>query len=367
MNKEFQTLYGVTKNNKIKTWTIIVNQDAGKNEANIITISGLYEGKMKITEKTISKGKNIGKSNETTPYEQALLEAESKWKKQLNKNYNISKPNLNNYVPNIILPMLAKPPKKGKIKFPCFMQPKLNGICNLSEIKDNKVIHHSRGGKEFQFLEYLDKYIKKLNCHVPLHGELYKHGWSLQKIGSYVKELKDDRYDLEFWIYDIADPNMTFKERNLWLQKNINHEYNNSPIKYTPTIIVEDYNQVDNMHDEYVKNGFEGGMLKNINGYYLYQYNSNDIEKVKSFIDDEFKIIGGKEGTGLDKGCIIFKCITNSGKEFDVRPIGTVNERKNMFDNLSKYIGKKLTVKFAEYTEEGCPSQPVGLIIRDYE
>jgi len=365
--KEFQTLYGVSKNQKIKIWNISVESTPATKEGKIITTSGYDNGKMKITEKIISKGKNIGKSNETNPFEQAVSEAESKWKKKYNKNYNIEKPNIDNYIPKILLPMLAKDPKKGKIKFPCYIQPKLNGICNLAEIKNNKVIHHSRGGQVFEFIDHFDDMIKEINCHVPLHGEIYVHRLSLQKIGSYVKELKEDRDILEFWIYDIADPKMKFKERIEWIENNICKYGDNSHIKYTPTLIVENYDEVNKMHDHYVALGFEGAMLKNMDGYYMYQYNSNDIEKVKSFQDAEFKIIGGKEGSGLDQGCIIFRCTTSNGKEFDVRPRGTVEERKEIFNNLDSYIGKDLTVKFAEYTEDDCPSQPVGLNIRDYE
>ena len=38
-----------------------------------------------------------------------------------------------------------------------------------------------------------------------------------------------------------------------------------------------------------------------------------------------------------------------------------------MLENADELIGKMLTVKFFELTDEGIPRFPVGLVIRDYE
>jgi hypothetical protein len=99
----------------------------------------------------------------------------------------------------------------------------------------------------------------------------------------------------------------------------------------------------------------------------MFEFNSKDIEKMKSFQDDEFKIIDGKQGTGLDSGCVIYKCITKEGETFDVRPRGTVEERQEMYQNLPNDIGKMLTVRFPEYSDKLVPLQPVGIVVRDYE
>ncbi len=144
-----------------------------------------------------------------------------------------------------------------------------------------------------------------------------------------------------------------------------------SPVKLTPTISVSSYEEAKTQHDKWVEMGFEGGMLKNKNGIYMFQYNSNDIEKVKEFEDEEFEIVGGKEGVGTDTGCVIYRCKTDEGKEFDARPRGTVEDRQQMFLDLPNDIGKKLTVRFAEWSDDMIPQQPVGVpeaeAVRDYE
>ena len=90
-------------------------------------------------------------------------------------------------------------------------------------------------------------------------------------------------------------------------------------------------------------------------------------QKFKTFCDDEFEIIDYKEGSGLDSGTVIWKCKTKDGKEFDVRPKGTVDERKKLLKNGNKCIGKMLTVTYQELSEYGVPRFPVGKTIRDYE
>jgi len=367
MIKEFPTLYALAKTKKIKQWTTWVEE----HENNIATIhveAGYIDGKINDKPKTIKKGKNIGKSNETTPYTQAISDAQSKWNKKRDKNYELEVPDPKNYVPRIMLPQLAKGPGKGKIIYSCFIQPKLNGICNLAELLANlTVLHHSRGGKLFETIAHLDEWVRRCNPIAPLHGELYMHGVSLQTIGSYTKELKDDCEKLEFWVYDIAHTELPFEQRLNWMSENIATLPPECPIKMTPTFLVNNKEETKHYHDKFVSMGFEGGMLKNKNGIYMFQYNSDEIEKVKSFEDSEFEIVGGKQGEGLDEGCVVYRCKTESGLEFDVRPRGTVELRRKWFIELDQVIGKPLTVRYPELTDSGKPSQGVGIAIRDYE
>jgi len=365
ITEELPLLYGISRTGKIKQWQIKVAETVD-HMAYINVSSGYVEGKIRTIPKLIKKGKNIGRSNETTPFDQARSEAKSKWDKQRHKNYEPYMMNPETYIPSYMLPQLAKAPGKGKITFPAWIQPKLNGICDLTEVND-KIYHHSRGGHFFETVPHLDKWIKDLNAPAPLHGELYKHGWSLQKIGSYTKDLKPDYDVLEYWVYDVAWLNVPYDDRLKWMRDTLTQLPNECKVKFTPTFEVANMDEAKIYHDRWVLDGFEGAMLKNKNGFYMFQYNSNDIEKMKSFDDAEFEIIGGKEGAGLDEGCIIYRCITEDGLEFDVRPRGTVEYRRKWFNELDSAIGEPLTVRFPERTDSGIPSQPVGLVVRDYE
>jgi len=376
-NVNLPILYAVSKNKKIKQWQAKVEYN-DNDTATIFIESGYVDGKIQCKPKVISKGKNIGKANETTPYQQAILEANSKWNKKRDQNYELKMMDPDTHMPRIMLPQLAKGPGKGLIDYPAYIQPKLNGICDLAQWYVNPpehklpdiILHHSRGGHFFETLDHLNKWIYELNAPGPVHGELYIHGESLQTISKYTKKIRPDQHRLEYWLYDIAWLQVTFHERIEWLEQHISKD-EECPIKFTPTSIVHNPEETKIFHDKCVQNGFEGAMLKNINGLYMFQYNSNDLEKVKSFEDDEFEIVGGKEGTGTDDGCIIYRCKTENGLEFDTRPRGTVESRKQMYINLPSDIGKMLTVRYAELSDDGIPLQPVGVpeaeAVRDYE
>jgi len=108
-------------------------------------------------------------------------------------------------------------------------------------------------------------------------------------------------------------------------------------------------------------------MVRNLKGAYRIGKRSADLQKVKTFLDGEYRIVDYTEGTGNEKGCVIWVCETPDGRQFRVRPRGTQEERKVLFRNGDDYIGKMLTVRYQELTDDGVPRFPVGIAIRDYE
>jgi ATP-dependent DNA ligase len=135
------------------------------------------------------------------------------------------------------------------------------------------------------------------------------------------------------------------------------------------------------LHAKYVEEGYEGLMLRNKAGPYKVGFRSKDLQKYKEFQDDEFEVIGFSEGDGVEKGCVIWTCETKKGDSFSVRPRGTHEERRDLYKIAKSMVGKKLTVRFQELTEDGrssssssaaggtggVPRFPVGIAFRDYE
>ena len=115
----------------------------------------------------------------------------------------------------------------------------------------------------------------------------------------------------------------------------------------------------------FIEAGYEGIMLRNKGGMYRCNYRSHDLQKYKEFEEDEFRITGFTQGDGRDKGTVIWVCETKEGKEFTVRPRGTMESRRKLFETGQKYVGKMLTVIYQELTEEGKPRFPVGKDVRD--
>ena len=83
---------------------------------------------------------------------------------------------------------------------------------------------------------------------------------------------------------------------------------------------------------------------------------SKDIQKIKPYLSGLFKIINFHEGTGNEKGTVIWEveCLKNKKRSFKVKPKGTRDERRKLFENGSKYLGKMLKVYYFEIDNDGC-------------
>ena len=79
----FQELYEKDAHGKIRTWNLRVEKYQEFSEIVIV-----YGYKRLIEQRRrINLGKNLNKSNCTTHYTQAILEAQSKWNKKINEGY----------------------------------------------------------------------------------------------------------------------------------------------------------------------------------------------------------------------------------------------------------------------------------------
>ncbi len=69
--KQYPILYGKSRVGKIKTWQITVQQSLPS--PTITTIHNYIDGKKQTDTLAIVTGKNIGRANETTPFEQHYI------------------------------------------------------------------------------------------------------------------------------------------------------------------------------------------------------------------------------------------------------------------------------------------------------
>ena len=175
---------------------------------------------------------------------------------------------------------------------------------------------------------------------------------------------------LEYWIFDIVNKD-NYNDRMKTL-KDIERYYNglktNNRLRFVYYEEIVSRDEIQWWHSRYVKEGFEGIICRNLDGKYMQKFRSYDLQKYKDFEDNEYKIVSAKEGRGSDKGAIIFECEWGDNT-FDVRPRGTIERRKDMWECKDEYIGKMLTVRHQNtgIQEGGMPRFPVGIDIRDYE
>jgi len=370
-------LYGKSTNGKVKQWNISVLELAD-GTCHIETEHGYEDGKKQLDSRYIGEGKNIGRANETTPFEQACSEAKSAYNRKKDSGYVEDKAQIPSECDGKFLPMLAHRYDKhsAKINFPCLVQPKLDGVRMLAR-KDNGIVAMwSRKGKVIDIPDKINAQLcEMLDDGQCTDGELYVHGWTFQKIIAAVKKKRDDTDLLEYHIYDSPHPTLAFEMRlpqkstgaTIFPHHCQNWTIIGKNIKIVPTYDVALKLEFDVYEGMFVQQGYEGMMVRNQNSAYKYKHRSYDLQKVKRFLDAEYKIIGGKDGMGRETGLVIFRCSTPDGLEFDVRPRGTHEERAVIFKNLTDYIGKHLTVRYQELTDDGRPRFPVGIAVRDYE
>ena len=384
---DFPTLFGEASTGKRKVYNIKVVENttaSGATYGTIVKEYGYEDGKKQINEKDIYEGKNIGRSNETTALEQAISEARNSWQKKRSEGYKPADDEDSGeeeaasagagrhkaIAEDVPAPMLAHDfNKRGhNIKFPCYVQRKYDGTRCVA-VPGTGLF--SRNRKAYPNLDHIKAELSVLPPSLILDGELYSDELTFQdivgmvkretlKAGDQVKQLK-----VQFHVYDIIS-DAPYEERLGRLQA-LMAAYNFTYIKLVKTEVAAASQDVKCLHAAYVAEGYEGIMLRNAAGLYKVGNRSADLQKYKEFLDTEYPVVGFKEGEGAEAGCVIWLCRTPEGREFACRPRGTREDRQALFADGASYVGKPLTVRYQELTDEGLPRFPVGIAFRDYE
>lgn len=363
--KTFPTLYQRDSNGRVKTWSISAASLGPI--AEMVTQYGLQGGKIQTNLVLVREGKNLGRANATDPYSQAKHEAAAKWQKQVDKGYveDLCAVDAKSEIPR---PMLAHPfaKRSSAIKWPAFVQPKMDGIRMIAVIGEDDVELYSRNAKPLTAPRHLvAPLLERFHGGEIVDGELFSPDMTLQDIVSGAKKKSDLTARLQFWIYDMAGEG-TFMQRFARATEALGDDPAVSyPLVLVPTHYVDDEDEMRAHHGRHMELGFEGSIVRNANGKYKEGKRSPDLQKVKDFQDDEFEIVGFKDGVGNDEGLVTWECRTAKGREFSARPMGTNEQRAEWFQNGADYVGRMLTVKFMYYTPDGSPFHPVGMGIRD--
>lgn len=370
MSEELPILYHEGRTGKMYSWKIWTEG------ADIVTEYGTVDGEKSITRKTAT-AKNVGKKNEVSPEDQAVREASAQHRKKLEKKYSLT---LDEAKDEVFLPMLAHDYiklflKKGKVpEFPLDAQPKLNGVRCMAFWYEGEIHLMTRGGKSFTELQHIIDELHWLPKDMVLDGEIYLPGLSLQQINKLWKKFREGpegTISLQYHVFDCFERNkldMTWMERyDLLWNTMFPAKFNTERIKRVSTYKVTNENGLFELLYTFERDGYEGIILRKQQGGYNLGHRSRDLLKLKSFQDEEFVIIGHGEATGNDKGTVVWECETKDGQPFTVRPTGTREERRQLFETAEDYYGRKLTVKFQEYSDDGIPIFPVGIAIREPE
>lgn len=376
---EFKTLYKLDSKGKVRIWRMEL--DGSRYRA----ISGLEDGKQVESGWQYAEGKNIGKSNETTPEQQAVLEIKSHYEKRL-KEYHADRDAI--FEVKFVKPMTAATwnnedmtdAKREKVLRTvrgevCFIQPKLDGIRNLT----GKHGMFARSGDPIVSSPHIKEALDEIFHHhnVIFDGELYNHEYkdNFNKISSLINRSKPTKETLsesaekvQYHVYDMIvpdQPDMTFSDRYDFMVSLLKkYGINTGIVIPVDTWEVDTIGAVDEFHREFRKLGYEGSMIRTNSPYE--NKRSKFLWKYKDWKDEEYVIKEIIEGTGNWRGAAksaVFD--THEGKEFKATFKGTYEENVAILADAEKYIGVQATVQFQELTPDGKPR--FGRIIKLHE
>lgn len=374
----YPTLYKRATSGKTQLWYIERHGDSFR------TVHGTLEGKKTTSAWTECTGKNIGKTNETSPEDQAHLEVEALYrKKEAQGKYFRSVEEIDGL--SYVSPMLAEKYEVKRAKFPVAVQPKLDGF--------RCIIKHdgmwTRTGKPIVSCPHIREelgFLFEEDPNLILDGELYNHYLrdEFEELASLIKQEKPTADDLEatrnhiqFHVYDCPSLVGNYEDRYDYYMQILHNDHLESitqftiPVSYFRCINEED---VEFIFNKFVDDGYEGAIVRNLDANYEFK-RTFQLLKRKNFIDLEFEVLDIEEGKGNWSGYakkaklkLPAGQLTPKGEDFFKAGIkGSKDYCKRLLDQKESIKGSLATVTFFRYTKYGIPYLPIFKVIRDYE
>jgi len=208
-------------------------------------------------------------------------------------------------------------------------------------------------------------------------GELYIHGKLRQFIQSIVSSEERDE-TVQYYVFDCWTPgneSEPYALRYKRLKSFTDYFTKKMPHVHViePVFKAVEQKDVDVFYKWCLDKKYEGTVIRDVASPYTYSYNkyhARDVMKLKPFDVDNFTIVDFTEGSkGKDVGAVIWICVTEDALRFNVVPNMTLQERYEIFNQLStntglfdiRFKGKQLEVMYRTVSEKGIPQQPKGV------
>jgi len=357
-----KTLYKLDGRGKIRVWSI----EPAYNENGFYVTSGLEFGEKQ--EKFIEVEENMSGRDIV---EQIDLEVAARIKKKMDIGHKESKAQAifgkDRDAKGNLRPMLAHKFEDHSVDWSkAWIQPKFDGHRCLIECREGERPRaYSRLGNPINTIDHIFDKLVDVPGDVLLDGELYIHGQQLQRITSLVKKVQPDNRFLGYRLYDIVDRALNFEQRlhsMLCLSEHVKFQEGDCNIKLALTSMVKSEQEARDRFRVFREKGFEGAMIRISDRGYEIGKRSKSLLKMKEFHDQEFTVV---EIQSSADGWAILICEVTVGKYFRCSSPGNVTAKEKILRNSPHYIGRKVTVKFSHWTDEGLPFHPVAIRFRE--
>ena len=201
----------------------------------------------------------------------------------------------------------------------------------------------------------------KVDSKIPVDGELYVHGWSLQQINSAVGvnllAPVEDSARVQFHVFDVVSTMALLHTRLMKAAQVVAHSSN---------LVLVDFEVLSqpwfDPFTQYIRDGYEGAMYKSLNMPYI-PGRTTALLKRKDWKYMDVRVIGIKEGLGKFAnmfGGADVVAIHDPTLTFNVG-VGkalTDTMRRAIWKNPDTIIGKVFTARYLNLSDDGKPLNP---------
>lgn len=293
-------------------------------------------------------------------------------------------------------PQLCKvfSPIKHKWEHSWLAEPKFDGLRCITIVEAHKAKAYSRNGKP---LWNMDNILAEIESHAAeannlvLDGEVYTKDWNLSMgIVKRSTQKHPDQDKLRYHVWDC----LTLKEwKSKWINsaKQEHAVFSNvsngirrerlfplldcKNIEVVQGVLVSNQEELQDAYQRFLIQGYEGAILKNLNGIYEGGRRSPNWLKIKPWSDADLIVVGSYPGEGKHLGRI-GGLVLEGMVEWNERTIqvktevgtGFTDEERDFFQGLSvsgTLVGKIVEIKYQDITVEGACRFPVYHRLRE--
>tara|TARA_R110001592_G_scaffold234679_3_gene492409 strand:+ start:48 stop:1280 length:1233 start_codon:yes stop_codon:yes gene_type:complete len=260
---------------------------------------------------------------------------------------------------------------KGK-EYIC-IEPKLDGIRCFSIVKNKTVQMFARSGKLItNFENTLSPELIKMGdgCY---DGELMGQDFISLMRQAYRKDSVDtsgtylalfDFLPIEEWETKTSKMSCNDRYEEL-LDRLADSDVNLDLVQPVEREIIEnDILNIKSQHDLYVKNGYEGAMIKFLDAPYKFG-RGYEVMKLKDFHDVDLKIEQLIEGTGKHSGKLGSVKVLFNGVEVQVGSGFNDSLREAVWSDPGSFIGRTIEIRYQEVTPDGSLRFPTFVCFRN--
>ena len=125
-----------------------------------------------------------------------------------------------------------------------------------------------------------------------------------------------------------------------------------------------DYDEIKKLHDDFVADGYEGAMVKDLSAPYKFG-RGYEIMKLKAFHDVDLKIEKLLEGTGRHSGKLGSVQVVFNGVDVQVGSGFSDELRETIWNNPDDFVGRMIEVRYQEVTPDGSLRFPTFVCFRN--